>query len=387
MSRVVLSEFTAKSIIIGKGYRGMQVRSGEKVAKPKDAKARYVAKVDQGVKKRFKQGLVAVDVSFADAIAATKKWEKKGFTQFIIEPMISHDASEEKYLSLERVREGVRVLFAGEGGVDIEAHPEKVETYIVKKPDDASKVARTLGVPEIFFENLLKTFDEAHFAFLEINPLIVRGDEVFLLDAALLVDSAGAFFTRGKWSEDDVVGRVAKKHPAEARVNELDATTPASLKLTVVDPDAEVFFLLSAGGGSIVIADQVQLSGAGKKLGNFGEYSGGPTREETYLYAKEILGLLVQSKSKKKALVIAGPVANFTDVKKTFLGIIDALTEVAPTLRKQGVKIYVRRGGPNEAAGLALMKDFLVREQLFGSLYGSEALITAAVTDALNSLA
>lgn len=387
MSRVVLSEYTAKSIIIGKAYCGIQVRSGAKVAKPKDAKTRYVAKVDQGVKKRFKQGLVAVNVSFADAIAATKKWEKKGFSQFIIEPMLEHDASEEKYLSFERVRDGVRVLFACDGGVDIEAHPEKVETLTVRKQEDVAKTARILKLPEPFFSQLLKTFDDAHFAFLEINPLIVRGDDIFLLDAAVLADSAGAFFTRGKWSEDDVVARATKKHAAEVRVNELDATTPASLKLTVVEPDAELFLLLSAGGGSIVIADQVQIADAGKKLGNFGEYSGGPTREETYLYAKEILKLLVGSKSKKKALVIAGPVANFTDVKKTFLGIIDALTEVAPTLRKQGVRVFVRRGGPNESAGLALMKDFLAREELFGSLYGSEAIITAAVTGALNALA
>lgn len=118
-------------------------------------------------------------------------------------------------------------------------------------------------------------------------------------------------------------------------------------------------------------------------MGNYGEYSGGPTREETYLYAKEVIALLLGSKREKKALVIAGGVANFTDVQKTFAGIIDALKEEAQTLRAQGIKVFVRRGGPNEAAGLSLMKDFLEQEDLLGSITGSDALITQAIDDAI----
>lgn len=132
-----------------------------------------------------------------------------------------------------------------------------------------------------------------------------------------------------------------------------------------------------------MIADEAQLEGVGSLMGNYGEYSGGPTREETYLYAKEIIALLLASKALKKALVIAGGVANFTDVKKTFAGIIDALTEKADVLRKANVQVFVRRGGPNEAAGLALMKDFLEKEQLLGSISGSDAVITKAIDDAI----
>ncbi len=166
----------------------------------------------------------------------------------------------------------------------------------------------------------------------------------------------------------------------------LDKTTPASLKLNVLNPNGSLFFLLSAGGGSIVIADQAALLGAGREIGNYGEYSGGPTREETYLYAREVLSLLLESKAKQKALVIAGPIANFTDVKQTFLGIIDALTERARTLRTGGVRVFVRRGGPNEEAGLSLMREFLSQEKLLGSVHGSEAPITIAVEEAISSL-
>jgi ATP-citrate lyase beta-subunit len=173
------------------------------------------------------------------------------------------------------------------------------------------------------------------------------------------------------------------KHEAEMHVEALAQTTPASLKLSVINPDGALFLLLSGGGGSIVIADEAQALGAGKLLGNYGEYSGGPTREETYLYTKEVLTLMLASKSSKKALVIAGGVANFTDVQKTFAGVIDALTEVASKMREQNIKVFVRRGGPNEARGLSAMEAFLERENLLGSIHGSVDVITSAMKDAV----
>lgn len=378
MARVKLSEFKAKRLLLGDDYKGVQLHSGS-ISIPS---GRWVAKVDQGIKKRFKQGLVTVDKNEADIKTAIAAWEKKGFTQFILDPYVAHDATEDRYVSFERVRDGIRVLYAKDGGVDIEAHPEVVRTFVIAGADDAVRIAEETGIPASFLSRVYDAFEKEFFAFLEINPLYVHDGEAQLLDAALLVDSAGEFFVRDSWSGSDIV-KIKAKHAAEDRVEALAATTPASLKLSVINPDGALFFLLSGGGGSIVIADEVQLRGAGRLLANYGEYSGGPTREETYLYAKEILSLLLDSNAPKKALVIAGGVANFTDVKKTFLGIIDALGEVAQVLRKSGVKVFVRRGGPNEAAGLRLMHDFLEKESLLGAVYGSDSVITRAVEDAI----
>ena len=379
MSRVKLSEYKAKQLILGDVYKGIQLRSREKMVV---SKGKWVAKVDQGVKKRFKQGLVSVNAPAKEMLAAIKEWEKKGFSQFVLEPYLEHEQSEEQYFSLERIRGGIRMLHTREGGVDIEAHPEKVQTYVAQSGKDVTEIAGKSGLPETFLRIMFNAFDKYYFAFIEINPLIVRGDDVHLLDAALLVDDAGEFFVRGAWTGDDVI-KAKAKHEAETRVEALAATTPASLKLSVINPNGAIFFLLSGGGGSIVIADGAQLEGAGNLLGNYGEYSGGPTREETYLYAKEIIALMLASKAKKKALVIAGGVANFTDVKKTFAGIIDALSEEASALRKAKIKVFVRRGGPNEAAGLSLMREFLEKESLLGSIHGSDTIITKAVSEAI----
>lgn len=379
MSRVKLSEYRAKKILLGESYPGLSIRTEGGDALP--ASGQWVAKVDQGVKKRFKQGLVVVDTPASGLSLAIEGWKMKGFSRFILEPFFPHTPDEEQYVSMERVRSGIRVLHASGGGIDIEAHPEAVKQYLISTDGDIARVAASSGLPQTFLETCVRVFDSNFFAFLEINPLIVRAGEAHLLDAAVLVDDAGAFFT-DSWSEADLV-KPRSKHPAESRVEALASTTPASLKLSVINPDGALFFLLSGGGGSIVIADEAQLLGAGGMIGNYGEYSGGPTREETYLYAKEVLGVMLASKAPKKALVIAGGIANFTDMKSTFTGIIDALREVAPAMRASGIRVFVRRGGPNEAAGLRIMREFLEKEQLFGSVEGSDAVITKAVDDAI----
>lgn len=380
MARVKLTEYRAKRILLGEGYDGIAVHSGTVIPA-----GNYVVKVDQGVKKRMKRGLVALNQDAKGVEKHAKEWQKKeGFTQFLAEPMRAHEASDERYISFERVRAGIRVLYARDGGIDIEEHPEQVQTFIISNDADVVAFAATSDIPASFLARVMDAFAEQHFAFLEVNPLIVVNGEAIPLDAAALVDSAAQFFVSG-WSGDDVV-KNAKKNEAEEAVEALAATTAASLKLTVINPNGSLFFLLSGGGGSIVIADEAELLGMGKEIANYGEYSGGPTREETYLYTKEVISLVLASSAKKKALVIAGGVANFTDVKATFAGIIDALQEEATKLQKASVRVFVRRGGPNEAAGLSMMQTFLETTGLLGSVHGSDAVITSAVDDAITYL-
>lgn len=405
MARVKLTEYRAKKLLLGDAYQGMQLRTGET---PDAPHGEYVLKVDEGVKKRMKRGLVALKIAPREAARKTEEWAREGYSNFILEPFFPHEAGEERYLSFERVRDGIRVMHAAEGGIEVEEHPEKVAARIVGSADDAAKLARELSLPEAFMRRAVEAFDEHHLSFLEINPLIVRGGEAYLLDAAAMADGAAAFFVHS-WSERDVP-KGKSRHPAEARVEALAATTPASLRLTVINPEGSLFFLLSGGGGSIVIADEAAARGMGKEIANYGEYSGGPTEEETYLYAKEIVDLMLASGAPKKALVIAGGVANFTDVAETFRGIVRALDErteelangkvrvfvrrggpsgpeglkrMKDFLAKRGVKVFVRQGGPSEAAGLALMRDFLEARGILGSVAGSEVPLTAAIEEAV----
>src|SRR5690606_3567424 len=146
------------------------------------------------------------------------------------------------------------------------------------------------------------------------------------------------------------------------------------------------WLLLSGGGASITIADEAANRGKADLIGNYGEYSGGPTREETQIYTEAVLRQVIDSKAPKKAIVIAGGVANFTDEKKTFAGIIDALKDHIEELKVAGIKVYVRRGGPNEKEGLALMKNFLETQGIYGSVHGSDAVLTVVIDEALEAV-
>ena len=167
---------------------------------------------------------------------------------------------------------------------------------------------------------------------------------------------------------------------------QLAAKSQAAFSLEVLNPHGSIFMMLSGGGASIVLADEVAGQGYGKELANYGEYSGNPNAEETYLYARNILSLLLKSKAKKKVLIIAGGVANFTDVRITFKGLIKALDEEKLQLKEQQIKIFVRRGGPFQEEGLAMMSSFLEKEGIFGVVQGPELVLTDIVSQALKSI-
>ncbi len=64
---------------------------------------------------------------------------------------------------------------------------------------------------------------------------------------------------------------------------------------------------------------------------------------------------LSEKDARGKVLIIAGGIANFTNVAETFKGIVRALKQHRDKLLEHNVKIYVRRGGPNYQSGLQMM--------------------------------
>jgi ATP-citrate lyase beta-subunit len=85
-----------------------------------------------------------------------------------------------------------------------------------------------------------------------------------------------------------------------------------------------------------------------------------------------------------KVLMIGGAIANFTDVAKTFKGIVMALKEYQDILRDAGVKIYVRRGGPNYEVGLKLMRELGEMLGVPIEVYGPDTHMTRIVPLALS---
>lgn len=376
MPRVKLFEQSAKKIVCKRldlAYNGVAITPQTDIDSiletlPTDKK--YIIKVDQGVKKRFKKGLIVLDIDKNQIKTALDNLKSKGFNYFLIEELIPHNQNEEKYLCLEREREGITASVSTAGGVDIENNADGIKKYLLDD-DGCEKTANCVGLKTQTIASLRKTFDDCYFSFLEINPLIVLNNQPHFLDMAAQVDSAGQFFANNSWGEADIVPD-SKKTPQEEAVAMLKKNSQASFSLSVINPNGAIFLLLSGGGGSLVVADEVYNLGYADKLANYGEYSGNPNEDETYLYTKQVLSLLENSKTEKKVIIIGGGVANFTDVQTTFRGIIRALDEDKEILNKQNVKIFVRRGGPGQVEGLAMMKEFLEKNNLCGGVYGPE---------------
>lgn len=388
MARKKISEYKAKSLLLehlGLPYQGIAIVNGDLSPLLKlDTTKTYVVKVDQGIKKRFKLGLVALNIKKDEIDQVVKSFAKNGYTRCIIEPFLKHDSLDERYLSLVRIREGVRVITSVKGGVDIENEKDSLKEFTIPA-NSLEEIAKSIQVSTGFIKKLVESMDQYHFSFLEINPLIVNGDELMLLDLAVEVDSAGGFFVQKAWSDQDFVS-AEKLTPEEEFIEELSRQSQASFKLDVLNEDGSIFMLLSGGGASIVLADEVYNQGFGKELANYGEYSGNPNSEETYYYTKQLLSMLLKSKAKKKVLIIAGGVANFTDIRVTFKGIMKAIAEASQKLQQQDTKVFVRRGGPYQKEGLASITAFLQKENLIGEVHGPELVLTEIVAQALEEI-
>ncbi len=406
MARKKISEFRAKkilSVFLDLPYDGLSFDASKgnfSALDELDSSKRYVVKVDEGVKKRMKKGLVALNKSPQELQDEVEKLQEKGYTHFIIEPFVPHDSSSEKYLSIERVREGLQVLYSEKGGIEVEENAESIKKILINlslsersesKGDwafdfaQAKKIADDLSLDFKALNKLLDAFSKYHFSFLEINPLVVENSNFYLLDIAAEVDSAGEFFVHGGWGENDF-RTPGHKTEEEKSVDLLSQKSQASFMLNVLNPNGSIFMLLSGGGASIVLADEGYNLGFGKELANYGEYSGNPNAEEVYLYTKNILDLLLRSNAPKKVLLIGGGVANFTNIGTTFKGVIRALDEKKEDLQKENVKVFVRRGGPNQKEGLAMMEKFLKENDLYGMVTDQRTTLPEIVQAAIGQL-
>lgn len=392
MPRKKISEFRAKTILakdLGTAYSGTMIdvkTNWQAAVDGLDAGGSYVVKVDQGVKGRFKKGLVKLGRTKAAVAGDIAELADKGFEFMLVEPQLGHAADAERYLALERQRAGTMISFSTAGGVNVEEAAAGTQRAVLTD-EVAGRAAEALGVPTETLQALAKSFNDNYWSFLEVNPLVVVDGKLGLLDAAVEVDTEAGFFVEGRWTPEDFRSYAAATPlPQAAAVEELAAQSQASFRLAVLNPNGSIFLLLSGGGASVALADEVFNQGRGKELGNYGEYSGNPNAEETQIYTRQIISLMLASTAPRKVLVIAGGVANFTDVRATFKGVIAALDEAKAAMREQGIKVFVRRGGPFEVQGLAMMRDFLEREGLLGQVAGPEMMLAAIIPLAITEL-
>ncbi len=384
MARTKLTEYAAKTILSREGlspsWFGMaaDANTTAKEIKVLFKDAKLVVKVDQGIKQRGKKGLIQVGVTPIQAIAFIKSHSE--FDSFLIETVVPHTPETEHYMSLERVREGFLLLHTHQGGIEIEESWSSVTRYIL--PSDLVRVPSTL---HSFIQSLIAVMNTYDWSFIEINPLVVNEGTYHILDAAVLFDDTAPITQTDEVMVHGYV-KTQNRHPAEQRITELQRNTASSLKLTILNPDGALWMLLSGGGASLVLADEVADAGYGTQLGNYGEYSGDPRREDVEIYTRTVVEALIQSKAPHKVLIIAGGVANFTDIHTTLLGVIDGIRPFTQKLNESKVAILVRRGGPNQKKGLELIEKFLTDHHINHEVSDQSLPLTDIIHHALKTI-
>jgi len=364
-----------------------------------------VVKPDQLIKRRGKLGLIKVKAD----LPTVKTWIDERLDKniqigrangklrnFIIEPFVPHAENEESYVCIYSHRQGDTILFHHQGGVDIGDVDAKAKSLLVS-------IDHTPTVDEIksklltevtgekkemiakFITALYKSYVDLYFTYLEINPLVITGGKIYMLDLAAKIDATADFICRGKWGEIEYpppFGRDA--YPEEAYIADLDAKSGASLKLTLLNPAGRIWTMVAGGGASVVYSDTVCEMGGASELANYGEYSGAPSEQQTYEYAKTILSLMTKQKHPQgKVLIIGGGIANFTNVASTFKGIVTALQEFQTRLQEHKISIFVRRAGPNYQEGLRVVREAAVQLGIPMHVFGPESHMTAIVGMAL----
>ena len=327
-------------------------------------KSKLVVKAHEALGSRFKLGLVKVGLDLKEAEAATKEMIGRQVgsitvSQVIVSEMIPH--KEEYYCAVKSTREGTDILVANCGGIEVESNWDRVKRLAVEigqQPSEGAleKLAKDAG----FTGSLLKKmadfagkmftcFDSEDAQYLEVNPVVLRehDHELIALDAVTLLDG-DAKFRHPDWNFAFAAefGRAYSKH--EMEVMAVDAKIKGSVKFIEI-PGGDTAMLPAGGGASVYYSDAVVARGG--KLANYAEYSGDPPD-----WAVEVLTDKVCSLPGIKNIIVGGAIANFTDVKKTFGGIINGFRKAKSEGKLKDVKIWVRRGGPREKEGLDAMR-------------------------------
>ncbi|KAJ1838060.1 ATP citrate lyase subunit 1, partial [Coemansia sp. RSA 2703] len=285
---------------------------------------KLVAKPDQLIKRRGKSGLLLLNAEWP----AVKDWIRERAVKevsvgtisgvlktFLVEPFVPHPQDVEYYVCIQSHREGDEILFTHEGGIevgDVDAKALRLAVPIDEPLASSERIASTLladiasetqrAALSSFIERLYAVYVELNFTYLEINPLVVletagAQPQVIFLDLAAKLDQTAEFESGDKWA-------LARRDPAategsgpamefpapfgrelskeEQYIQDLDAKTGASLKLTILNKDGRVWTMVAGGGASVVYSDAIAALGYAHELANYGEYSGAPSETQTY---------------------------------------------------------------------------------------------------------
>ncbi len=303
---------------------------------------------------KFSTSLEAVKENANNMLGMTiETYQTGGMALPVNEVLITAAAEikQEIYLSLlvDRAHKCLSFVVCAEGGVDIEevarTNPELIHSVIVENdeglyPYECRKVGFKMGLTPKQVSQLTKImmglhkmFLENDLALVEVNPLIIDGnDDVVALDAKIAIDD-NALFRHKKLA---AMRDKSQEDPSEAEAHEHE--------LNYVKLDGNIACMVNGAGLAMATMDVIKLKGGDPA--NFLDVGGGATAARVAVAFKIILS----DKNVKSILVnIFGGIVRCDLIAQ---GIIDAIKEV-------GVEqpIIVRLEGTNVQQGKQLLEE------------------------------
>jgi len=344
-----LFEYMGKELFVN---YGIPVPAGGVAATPEEAVAlanevgSVVVKSQILSGKRGKSGGIGFTDSPAEAGALAARMLGSELNGFIVEKVLVEkklQIDRELYLALTidgAARKPV-VLASAQGGMDIEEVPEE---HIIKKTLDVTiglqpfvtrEVTRRLGlsgavakqVADIMLK-MYRMFVERDAELVEINPLVLSGEQVIAADAKVTIDDDALFRQRG-------LPVVEERTAAEKKAHDLG--------LSYVELDGDIAVMANGAGVTMATLDLIEYYGG--QAANFLDAGGGAGVEQT----AKALELLLAKKPKAILINIFGGITRCDDVANAFAYVKQS--KVIP------VPVVIRLVGTNEEKGRAILRE------------------------------
>ena len=358
-----IHEFQAKEVF---ARYGIPVPRGIVASTPAEAQAateelggRSVVKAQIHAGGRGKSGGVQLVRSPEEASAAAEKMlasnlvtpqtgpEGAPVEKLLIEELA--DIKHELYvaLTIDRGHRGPSLLVSTQGGMDIEEvaaknpediHTEPVDPLSGLMPFQTRRLVRQLGLDQAVASEASRVLSASYRVFVEndctlveINPLIVTGDDrVVALDAKINLDDDSMFRHADLFEYRDI----NQEDPLEAQASDLD--------IAYVNLDGDVGCLVNGAGLAMATLDVTNAAGAAPA--NFLDVGGGATPEKVASAVKIILS---DTKVKRVLVNIFGGILR-CDIAGE--GIVLAYKETGST-----IPLVVRMLGTNVVEGKEIL--------------------------------
>lgn len=258
------------------------------------------------------------------------------------------------------------MLFGTSGGTGVEEQKD-IKNLIIDvekglEENQLIKFLKSSGANENISKIILqlwKVFVLEDCRLLEINPLVETKNGFVCIDAKIELDDFASFRhkERSYPERPSNLGRVLTQREKLVKVSN-DSDYHGTVKY--IEMDGDIAFLAAGGGASLTCMDA--LIDEGGKPANYTEFSGDPTEEKMYVLTKQAI-----TKPGIKGCWIVGGIANFSRIDTMMAGIVKAFLEVNPKF-----PIVVRRSGPYEKEGFAILLDAAKKSNWGIQTYGAE---------------